>query len=108
MATYLVPSQVESVEVRVRKAPIVLMIDFDLPESVRETMPNEEFCRVQGKRDMSCYIEPQQGDVLVVEGHIWQVTGRMIYPYPHGGKGDRVIPVVAVEYIGRADEELYP
>jgi hypothetical protein len=101
MATYLVPSQVDSVEVRVRKAPIVLMIDFDLPESVRETMPNEEFCRVQGKRDMSCYIEPQMGDRLIVEGHIWQVTGRMIYPYPHSGKGARIIPVVTVEYVGR-------
>lgn len=105
MATYLVPSQVESVEVRVRKAPIVLMIDFDLPESVRETMPNEEFCRVQGKRDMSCYIEPQRGDRLIVEGHVWCVAGRVIYPYPYSGKGARIIPVIHVEYVGRADED---
>lgn len=106
MATYLVPSQVERETVRVRKAPIVLMIDFDLPESVREAMGQEEFCRVQGKRDMSCYIEPQRGDMLIVEGHVWQVTGRLIYPYPHSGKGARIIPVVIVDYQGRADDEL--
>jgi hypothetical protein len=106
MATYLVPSQVEREEVRVRKAPIVLMIDFDLPESIRETMPNEEFCRVQGIRDMSCYIEPQRGDRLVVEGHVWAVTGRTIFPYPHSGKGARVIPTIHVDYVSRADEEL--
>jgi hypothetical protein len=106
MATYLVPSQVEREEVRVRKAPIVLMIDFNLPESVRETMPNEEFCRVQGIRDMSCYIEPQHGDRLVVESHVWVVSARTIYPYPHSGKGARIIPVIHVEYVSRADEEL--
>jgi hypothetical protein len=108
MATYLIPSQVQSEEVRVRKAPIVLMVDFDLPESARETMPGDEFCRVQGRRDMSFYIEPQTGDALVAEGHVWRVIGRTIYPYPHGGKGDRIIPVVQVEYIGRAESEIYP
>ena len=108
MATYLIPGQVQSEEVRVRKAPIVLMVDFDLPESAREAMPGDEFCRVQGRRDMSFYIEPQTGDALVAEGHVWRVIGRVIYPYPHGGKGDRIIPVVQVEYIGRSSPEIYP
>jgi hypothetical protein len=44
----------------------------------------------------------------VAEGHVWRVIGRVIYPYPHGGKGDRIIPVVQVEYIGRSSPEIYP
>ncbi len=108
MATYLMPGKTTNNDVRTRKAPIVLMVDFELPEDVKEAMGQAEVCAIEGRLAKSFYMEPQRGDCLVVEGHLWTVTGRIIYPYPHCGKGDRIIPLICVEYSGRASEELYP
>jgi hypothetical protein len=106
MARYLLSDQIEKTDIKVNRNPITLMVDFDLPDEVRESMPYEEFAKVQGKLACTFYIEPQKGDILAIGGHIWVVLNRLIYPNYYRKHGPRLIPVIAVRYIGKVEDAI--
>jgi hypothetical protein len=104
MARYLLSDQLEKTDIKVNRNPITLMVDFDLPDEARDAMPYEEFAKIQGKLACTFYIEPQRHDVLCLQGHLWEVLRRVIVPNQYRKHGERIIPVVAVRYVGRVED----
>lgn len=102
MAKFLLGNSIDT-EVYVTKADSKWMIDFTMPESVRESTSINELRKLEGVFLMAFYEPPTVGDLFEYKGYEWRVTQRYHYAHRHRKHEPRQISKLCVEFIGRAE-----
>jgi len=90
----------EKTEVQVNRKCIQWMVDFRLPESVKERMANDDLIPIDGVFAMDFYSDPLTGDYLTHKGHRWQIVGREFVATVHLKREPKSIPRLIVKYVG--------
>lgn len=91
--------------VTINRNNVFWMVDFDLPESVKESMPLAQISEIHGLFCCGFYADPLPGDLVTYRGYQWRVIGRSFTTYRHSEKAQRTIPRLLVEFLGQADEK---
>lgn len=78
------------------------VIDFSLPDEVRENMPSGELIKIDGIFVMDFYADPMVGDRITHLGHCWQITGRIFAITKHKKREPKSVPSLEVQYVGKA------
>ena len=104
MARFL-PGISEKKEFTIARSNVFWLVDFDLPEAVKEQVTLKELALVHGTLLMGFYCNPLLEDVLTDLGYKWRVTGRQFSPNRYRSKDDRCIPTLLVEYRGEVDSD---
>jgi hypothetical protein len=86
--------------VTVSKNPSQWMVDFELPNSVRDNLPKAEVEKLEGIFLMSFYEPPMVGDSVEYLGFLWRVALRYHYAHRHRKHEPRQISRLGVEFIG--------
>ena len=105
MTDFIGLSQRIKTTIKARRNPITLVVHFKFPDEVRDTIPLSKICDTEGTLGMTFYIEPQVGDCLEWQGYLWMVKGRLIRPNKYQANGPRVLPVIAVEFLGECPDD---
>lgn len=89
--------------ITVHKTTAAYMVDFALPEEVKDTLTATEVSAINGVFCVSYYDVPMVGDVVIHKGHKWQVTERQITVTRwHDTRSKKQIPTLRVQYLGTA------
>ena len=104
MARFL-PGISEKKALTIARANVFWLVDFDLPEGVKEQVSLKELALVHGTLLMGFYCDPLPGDVITYRGYKWRVTGRQFSPNRYRSKDNRCIPTLLVEYMGELDSD---
>lgn len=88
--------------VSVQRKNVFWMVDFDLPDTVRENKSISELESIHGVFCMGFYADPLPGDLITYRGYQWRVTARHFNPYRHSERAERQIPLLSVEFLGEA------
>lgn len=104
MAKFNLQNQVKT-DITVHKTTAAYMVDFALPEDVKDTLPASEVSAINGVFCVSYYDMPQLGDIVIHKGHKWQVIERQI-PVTrwHDTRSKKQIPTLRVAYLGKVSE----
>jgi hypothetical protein len=106
MAKFNLANQTIS-DITVYKTTAAYMIDFDLPEAIKEQLPASTIAEINGFFCMSFYDIPQVGDRVVHKGHEWRITERIVPTTRwNDTRSKKQIPIVKVTYLGPALEPL--
>lgn len=92
-----------SVETRytINKTTAAYLIDFDLPEAVKEKLPASVVTEINGQFCCHYYDTPMVGDRVVHKGHEWRITERIIYVTRYRSRREKKqVPLLKVEYVG--------
>lgn len=89
--------------VTVNRANVFWMVNFDLPESVKESKSLAELEPLHGTFCMGLYANPHVGDLVTYRGYQWRVKERQFQTYRHSAKAQRTIPKLLVEFLGAVD-----
>lgn len=84
----------------IERKPVFWIVDFDLPEDLRERMSLSEIRPVCGEFLMGFYADPLPGDVIEYLGHKWKVVERYFWPNRYKAQGNRKVPKLTVSYLG--------
>ena len=91
--------------ITVHKTTAAYMVDFALPEQVKDTLTATEVSQINGLFCVSYYDVPMVGDVVIHKGHKWQVTQRQITVTRwNDTRSKKQIPTLKVQYLGRCPE----
>ena len=89
--------------ITVHKTTAAYMVDFALPEEVKDALTATEVSAINGVFCVSYYDVPMVGDVVIHKGHKWQVTERQITVTRwHDTRSKKQIPTLRVQYLGTA------
>jgi hypothetical protein len=89
--------------ITVHKTTAAYMVDFALPEEVKEQLTATEVSAINGVFCVSYYDVPMVGDVVIHKGHRWEVTERQITVTRwHDTRSKKQIPTIKVAYLGTA------
>lgn len=89
--------------ITVHKTTAAYMVDFALPEEVKEQLTATEVSAINGLFCVSYYDVPMVGDVVIHKGHRWEVTERQITVTRwHDTRSKKQIPTLRVQYLGTA------
>ena len=102
MAKFLLGNSTDT-EVSVTKADSKWMVDFTMPESIRDAMSINELRKREGIFLMAFYEPPSVGDLFEYKGFEWRVTQRYHYAHRHRKQEPRQISKLCVEFIRRAE-----
>lgn len=102
MAKFELENNVE-IKFSVNKTTSAYLVDFDLPEAVKEKLPAEVVREINGEFCVSYYDVPQVGDRIIHKGHQWRITERIIYVTRYRSKKEKKrVPLLKAEYLGEA------
>jgi hypothetical protein len=96
----LLLTKTERTTVVVRSQTHFIPVRFELPESLKETMPARQARAIEGQLICRFYCPPMHGDIIEHRGHLWRVTGYHHKPLKKGSRGQDEIPVIHTEHIG--------
>ena len=100
MAKFNLQNQVKT-DITVHKTTAAYMVDFALPEEVKDVLTATEVSEINGVFCVSYYDVPQLGDTVIHKGHKWQVTERLITVTRwHDTRSKKQIPTLKVAYLG--------
>ncbi|MBW4522647.1 MAG: hypothetical protein KME16_23625 [Scytolyngbya sp. HA4215-MV1] len=100
MAKFLLENSVD-ITTQINKITVGFLVDFDLPESVRDVLPMDEVAQINGVLFMRFYDSPMIGDRLVYNGHEWRIIERCFYlTRYHNQTESKHVPIIKVEYLG--------
>jgi len=100
MAKFNLENQVKT-DITVHKTTAAYMVDFALPENVKEQLTATQVSEINGLFCVSYYDVPQLGDTVIHKGHKWQVTERQITVTRwHDTRSKKQIPTLKVSYLG--------
>ena len=87
--------------ITVHKTTAAYMVDFALPEEVKEQLTATEVSAINGVFCVSYYDVPMVGDIVIHKGHRWTITERQI-PVTrwHDTRSKKQIPTIKVAYLG--------
>ena len=100
MAKFNLQNQVKT-DITVHKTTAAYMVDFALPDEVKDTLTATEVSVINGVFCVSYYDVPQLGDTVIHKGHCWQVTERLITVTRwNDTRSKKQIPTLRVSYLG--------
>ena len=88
-------------EVSVNKIDSKWMVDFTLPEPIRESIPARDLLSIEGVFLMSFYESPLIGDIIEYRGYMWRVSSRHHYGHRHRKHEARHISKLIVEFVSK-------
>lgn len=89
-------------DLQVNKTTTGYVIDFDLPDEVKERLPAEKVAEINGEFCVSYYDVPQVGDRVVYKGHEWRIIERIVYVTRYRNRSEKKrVPLLKVEYLGK-------
>ncbi len=98
-------NNVTHTDLTIHKVTAGYLVDFDLPEEVKESMSSVDVANINGVFCMSYYDAPQIGDRLIHKGHQWRVKERIIYATRwHDTRSKKRIPLIRVDYLGPVED----
>jgi hypothetical protein len=100
MAKFLL-GEPEITEFSINKKSIQWMVDFTLPDEVRDTMPCDEVVLIDGIYCMDFYSDPHVGDFIKHRGFRWQILSREFLVTRHLKRQPKAVPMLVVEYVGK-------
>lgn len=101
MAKFLLENNVQIVG-NVNKISQSWLVDFDLPESVKEKMAWDEVIKIHGCFLMVFYDAPMIGDRVEYKGHEWRIIERCLHLTRHRSNSEaKRVPLLRVEYLGK-------
>ena len=103
MAKFLLGICQES-EVSVNKTDSKWMVDFTLPDNLRDTMSMNELRRYEGVFLMTFYDAPMVGDLFEYKGFQWRIIQRYHYAHRHRKHEPRHISRLGVEFVGPVED----
>ena len=95
----------EEKEFTIARANVFWLVNFNLPERVKEQVSLKELALVHGTLLMGFYCDPLPWDVITDHGYKWRVTERQFSPNRYRSKDNRCIPTLLVEYMGELDSD---
>lgn len=90
----------KSTNVWVTRKSIQWLVDFSLPDRVKDSLSAVEVGKLNGVFVMDFYADPLVGDVVEHRGHEWKVTGRRFVATRHLKREAKAVPTLRVEYLG--------
>jgi len=100
MAKFNLQNQVKT-DITVHKTTAAYMVDFALPEEVKDTLTATEVSAINGVFCVSYYDVPMVGDTVIHKGHRWTITERQITVTRwHDTRSKKQIPTLKVAYQG--------
>lgn len=105
MAKFLLDNAVEIIT-QVNKTTVGYLVDFSLPEEIKEKIPMDEVRLINGIFLMRFYSDPLPGDKIIYRGFQWRVIERIFYPTRYNNRReDRKVPLLKVEFLGASPIE---
>lgn len=98
MAKFLLGNPTDT-EVSVTKTDTKWLIDFTMPDWVRDELPISEMRKLEGIFLMAFYEPPIVGDLFEYKGYEWRVTQRYHYAHRHRKHEPRQISRLEVEFV---------
>jgi hypothetical protein len=92
-------------KITISSKAIFIPVEFLLPEEVKESMPLLTVKTIEGNKVLRFYTPANKGDVIIWQGHEWQVIGYRHYPQKKGSKNSDTLPNIMTEYIGEISSE---
>jgi hypothetical protein len=75
-------------------------VQFELPESLKETMPATKVMAIEGQLILRFYCPPMHEDIIEHRGHLWRVMGYYHKSLKKGSRGQDEIPVIHPKHLG--------
>lgn len=99
MATFPLGGNIQT-EHQIRRSTVFWMVDFDLPNDIRERLPASEVDAINGVFCMGFYVDPIPGDRLEYRGFYWRVKERVLLAARYHKQDSRCVPSLIVEFLG--------
>lgn len=95
---------VDATPVQASRKQVFWMVDFLLPDAVKEGMSFERSRQIEGRYLMGFYADPIPGDIVEWNGFEWSVINRKMSASRHNTRDKKLIPELKVDFIGRTED----